>query len=79
MLGPCLFVFGKVEQPLQLDLLLFARIDEPDLGTDLGGEQLDHVVAQRLGGGDHLTLLHEEPDHVSRSAVDAWADIEWRR
>ena len=41
---------------LELRLLLLAGVDQADLRTDLGGEELDHVVGQRLGGGDHLSL-----------------------
>ena len=55
---------------LQLGLLLLAGVDEPDLGTELGREQLDHVVGQRLGGRDHLALEEEEADHVAGRAVE---------
>ena len=34
---------------LQLGLLLLAGVDEADLGAELGGEQLDHVVARATG------------------------------
>jgi len=46
-----------VEQREQLELLLLTGIDEQDVGTDLGCEELDHVVGQRHRGGDHLALL----------------------
>ena len=64
---------------LEFDLLLLARIDQTDLGSDLGGEQFDHVVAQRLGSGDHLAGLHEEPDDVGRRTVELRAEIERSR
>ena len=35
---------------LELGFLLLARVDEADGGAELGREQLDHVVAERLGG-----------------------------
>ena len=60
------------EHLLELDLLLLAGVDEADVGVDLLGEQLDLLVAQRLGGGDHLAELHEEPDDVGRRAVQSW-------
>ena len=63
------------EALLELDLLLLAGIDEADGGAELGGEQLDHVVGQRLRGRDHLALLHEEPDDVGRVAVELGADL----
>ena len=47
--------------------------------ADLGGEQLDHVVAQRLGGGDHLALEEEEPDDVTGRAVQLGAELARRR
>ena len=31
---------------LELDLLLLTRVDEQDLGADVVGEQLDHLVGQ---------------------------------
>ena len=77
LVGVLAFVVLVVElqQLLQLDLLLFARIDELDLGADLGREQLDHVVGQRLRGRDHLALLHQEPDDVGRGAVDLRSEL----
>ena len=46
-----------VEQRLQLELLLLAGLDEQDLGAELGGEQLDHLVGERLRGRDHLARV----------------------
>ena len=68
-------VVVDVEQLVQLDLLLLARVDEADLGADLGGEQLDHVVGERLGGRDHLALLQQEADDVGRGAVQLGAEL----
>ncbi len=75
LVGVVVDVVVDVEQLLELDLLLLAGVDEADLGADLGGEQLDHVVGERLGGRDHLALLHEEADHVGRGAVQLGAEL----
>ena len=59
----------------QLDLLLLTGIDQPDLGADLGGEQLDHVVGERLRRGDHLALLQQEAHDVGRGAVELGTEL----
>ena len=64
---------------LELGLLLLAGVDEADVGAELGGEQLDHVVAQRLGGGDHLALEEQEPDDVAGRAVELGPELAGRR
>ncbi len=60
---------------LELDLLLLAGVGQADLGPDVEGEHLDHLVAEGLGRGDHLALGHEEPDHVGRGAVQLGTDV----
>ena len=72
-----LVVVGVVvgEHPLELDLLLLAGVDQQHLGADLDREQLDHVVAQGLGGGDHLALLEQEADDVGGGAVQLGAEL----
>src|SRR5581483_10182561 len=70
---------GEVEQLLELDLLLLTGVDEANLRADLGREQLDHVVRERLRGGDHLALLHEEAHDVGRGAVQLRAEVLRRR
>ena len=67
------------EELAELGLLLLARIDKPDLGADLRREQLHHLVTKRLGGGDHLTVLHEEADHIGGSAVHFGTEVLGRR
>src|SRR3546814_14777581 len=67
------------EHLLELDLLLLAGVDEADGGADLLGEELDLLIAEGLGGGDHLTELHEEPDDVGRRAVDLGTELLGRR
>ena len=63
----------------QLGLLLLARVDEADLGADLGGEELDHVVGQRLGRHDHLALEQQEADDVAGAAVELGPEVAGRR
>ena len=70
---------ADAETLLELDLLLLAGVDQADLRAEVGGEQLDHVVGERLGGGDHLALLHEEADDVGRRAVELGPDVLGRR
>ena len=60
---------------LQLGFLLLTRVDQADGRAELSGEQLDHVVAERLGGGDHLALLQQEAHHVGRRAVELGPDV----
>ncbi len=59
----------------QLGFLLLAGVDEAYVGTDFGGEELDHVVGQRLRRHDHLALQHEEADDVARAAVQLGPEI----
>ena len=74
-----LFLFLLEVLGLELGLLLLTGVDETDLRADLGGEQLDHVVAQRLGGGHHLALEEQEPDHVAGGAVELGPELAGRR
>ena len=39
------------------------------------GEELDHVVGERLGRGHHLALLQQEPHHVGRGPVQAGTEV----
>ena len=63
----------------QLGLALLARVDQAHLGTKLGREQLDHVVGQRLGGGDHLPLQEQEADDVAGRPVELGTEVAGRR
>ena len=60
-------------------LLLLARVDQSDLGADLGREQGDHVVGEGLSSRDHLTLEEKETDYVARGSVEARAELLGRR
>ena len=73
------FVFLLEVARQQLGFLLFTGVDQADVGADLGGEELDHVVGQRLRRHDHLALEHEEPHDVTRAAVQLGPEIARRR
>ena len=68
-------VLAAEELGPQGGLLLLAGVDQADLGADLGGEQTDHVVGERLGGRDHLALEQEEAHDVAGGAVEARAEL----
>ncbi len=59
----------------QLRFLLLARVDQAHVGADLGGEELDHVVAQRLGRHHHLALEQQEAHDVARAAVQLGPEV----
>ena len=59
----------------QLGLLLLAGVDQADVGADLGREELDHVVGQRLGRRDHLALEEQEADDVTGAAVELGPEV----
>ncbi len=73
LLALFLFLFEVLR--LELGFLLLAPVDQADLRADLGREQLDHVVAERLGGGDHLALEEQEPDHVPGRTVELGPEL----
>ena len=57
------------EHRLQLELGLLARLDEQDLGAELLGDQLDHLVGERLRGRDHLARVEQDAHEVAGLAV----------
>ena len=59
----------------QLGLLLLAGVDQAHVGADLGREELDHVVGQRLGRHDHLALQQQEADDVAGAAVELGPEV----
>ena len=63
----------------QLGLLLLAGVDQAHVGAELGGEQLDHVVGERLGGRDHLALQEQEAHDVAGAAVELGPEVACRR
>ncbi len=79
LIGVLFFVFLLEVAGQQLGFLLLAGIDQSHFGADLGREQLDHVVGQRLRRHDHLALQHQEAHDVAGAAVQLGAEIAGRR
>ena len=63
------------EKLAEFGLLLLTGVDETDLGSDLGREQLHHLVTERLGGGHHLAVLHQETNHVGGGAIELGTEV----
>ena len=63
----------------QLGLLLLAGVDQAHVGADLGREELDHVVGQRLRRHDHLALQQQEAHDVTGAAVELGPEVAGRR
>ena len=63
------FVVVADEQREQLDLLLAAGLDEQHLRAERLGDQLDHLVGERRGRGDHLARFEQDAHEVGRRAV----------
>ena len=57
------------EQRLQLELGLLAGLDEQHLGAERLGDELDHLVGERLRAGDHLAGVEEHAHEVGGRAV----------
>ena len=64
-----LVVVVFAEHRLQLELGLLAGLDEEDLGTERLGDELDHLVGERLRAGDHLAGVEQQPHEVGGGAV----------
>ena len=79
LVGVVLLVLVLEVAGQELRLLLFARVDQPHVGADLGREELDHVVGQRLRRHDHLALQEQEAHDVTGAAVELRAEIASRR
>ncbi len=69
------FVVVVTEQGLQLELGLLAGLDQQDLGAERLGDELDHLVGQRLRAGDHLTRVEEQADEVGGRAVQLGREL----
>ena len=86
--GPCTVTIGArgsrlrvvvfvvvAEQRLQLELGLLAGLDEQHLGTERLGDELDHLVGQRLRAGDHLARVEQQAHEVGRGAVELGREL----
>ena len=63
------------EHGLQLELGLLARLDEQDLGAERLADELDHLVGERLGTGDHLARVEEQAHEVRGVAVQPGREL----
>ena len=71
-----LFLVVVVEElGQQLCLALLTGIDQTDIGAELGREQVDHVVGQRLRGRHHLPLQEQEADDVAGRTVELGTQV----
>ena len=73
--GPRLEVLGIVDG-LLLELGLFVGgVHDLDLAAEVVGEDLDGLVAERLGDGDHLAVAHERLDDLGRGDAEELGDV----
>ena len=70
-----LLFFFVTEQRLELALLLLARLHEEHLAAERLGDELDHLVGQRLRAGDHLARVEEDADEVGGVAVQLRGEL----
>ena len=69
------FVVVADEQREQLDLLFAAGLDEQHLRAERLRDQLDHLVGERRGRGDHLARLEQEAHEVGGRAVQLGREL----
>ena len=69
------FVVVVTEQCLELELGFLAGLDEQHLGAERLGDELDHLVGQRLRAGDHLTRVEQQADEVGGGAVQLGREL----
>ena len=61
---------------LLLELRLFVgRVGDLDLAAEVGGQDLDGLVAERLRDGDHLAVAHESLDDVGGRDAEQLRDV----
>ena len=63
------------EQRLQLELGLLAGLDQQHLGAERLGDEVDHLVGQRLRAGDHLARVEQQPHEVGGGAVQLGREL----
>ena len=70
-----LLVVVVAEHRLQLELGLLTGLDEQDLRAELLGDELDHLVGERLRAGDHLARVEQDADEVGAGAVQLGREL----
>ncbi len=68
-----LVVFAQHRE--ELDLLLAPRLDQQHGGAERLRDQLDHLVGERHGRGDHLARLEEDLHEVGGRAVELGREL----
>ena len=63
------------EHRVQLELVLLAGLDEEHLGAERLGDELDHLVGERLRGGDHLARVEQDAHEVGGRAVQLGREL----
>ena len=69
---------GEVEGLQQLAVLVLGD-DDLDVVVHLAAEQLERLVADRLGGGDHLAEVEQRLHQRGRVGVDLLGEVGQRR
>ena len=69
------FVVVVAEHREELDLLLAPGLDEQHLRAERLGDQLDHLVGERHGRGDHLAGFEQDADEVGRRAIQLGCEL----
>jgi hypothetical protein len=69
------FFVVVAEQRLELELGFLTRFDEEHLGAEGLGDELHHLVSQRLRAGDHLARVEQQPHEVGSGAVQLGREL----
>ena len=63
------------EQGLQLELGLLTGLDQQHLRTECLGDELDHLVGQRLRAGDHFAGVEQQPHEVGGRSIQLGREL----
>ena len=69
------FVVVVTQERLQLELGLLAGLDEQHLGAERLGDELDHLVGERLRAGDHLARVEQQAHEIGSGAVQLGCEL----
>ncbi len=78
LFGALVLAVGQVEGLQQLTVFVL-RADDLDVVVHFAAEQLERLVADRLGGGDHLPEVEQRLHQRGRVGVDLLGEIRQRR